>query len=389
MAKGLVLAGGGAKGSYQVGVYKALEELGWRPDIITGTSVGCLNGAMFATGQWLVARDMWLTIDTRDVIADPPPPRPGSELWNVLQDVVRQGGMDVTPLEGIVDRVLDEDALRKSPIRLGLVTVNRRSMRPLEVSIDQIPPGQARDYLLASAACFPAFAPRQIDGEEFIDGGYSDNMPIGLAQRMGADEVVAVDVDGVGLVRKAPEDVAVTYVRSYWDLGAILTFDPEQAARNMVLGYNDCYRAFDRVLGTAYSLRAGQEQALAEGFARPYAALLRRVIAANPSVTFAEQQAIAPMERTADSDAQRVLAPLERACELAGVDPLPLYTAQELFASFLQRADPALAEKFAPLFEPEAGLCLKEAAWAAASPGEFLQALVFKSLTVQKEGEDP
>ena len=46
--KALVLAGGGARGSYQVGVWRALTELGWNPQIITGTSVGSLNGAMFA-----------------------------------------------------------------------------------------------------------------------------------------------------------------------------------------------------------------------------------------------------------------------------------------------------------------------------------------------------
>ena len=44
--KALVLAGGGARGSYQVGVWRALMELDWHPQIITGTSVGSLNGAM-------------------------------------------------------------------------------------------------------------------------------------------------------------------------------------------------------------------------------------------------------------------------------------------------------------------------------------------------------
>ena len=71
MIKGLVLAGGGAKGSYQVGVWKALQELGWRPDIITGTSVGSLNGAMFALDLYEVARDMWLSIDDDDVMTLP------------------------------------------------------------------------------------------------------------------------------------------------------------------------------------------------------------------------------------------------------------------------------------------------------------------------------
>ena len=69
--KALVLAGGGARGSYQVGVWRALTELGWRPQIITGTSVGSLNGAMFALDLYETARDMWLTIRSQDVMELP------------------------------------------------------------------------------------------------------------------------------------------------------------------------------------------------------------------------------------------------------------------------------------------------------------------------------
>mgnify|MGYP000801348061 CR=1 FL=1 len=54
--KALVLAGGGARGSYQVGVWRALMELDWHPQIITGTSVGSLNGAMFVLDQYETAR---------------------------------------------------------------------------------------------------------------------------------------------------------------------------------------------------------------------------------------------------------------------------------------------------------------------------------------------
>ena len=49
--RALVLAGGGAKGSYQVGVWQALQEIGWTPDIITGASVGALNGCLFTMGK--------------------------------------------------------------------------------------------------------------------------------------------------------------------------------------------------------------------------------------------------------------------------------------------------------------------------------------------------
>ena len=154
--KALVLAGGGARGSYQVGVWRALTELGWNPQIITGTSVGSLNGAMFALDLYETARDMWTSIRSQDVMELPEETRNLTELHQFLRDVVRAGGMDVTPLEEIVERVLDEDALRASPIRFGLVTVEKRGLKPRELPLEEIPKGKVKDYLLASAACFPA-----------------------------------------------------------------------------------------------------------------------------------------------------------------------------------------------------------------------------------------
>ena len=150
--KALVLAGGGARGSYQVGVWRALTELGWRPQIITGTSVGSLNGAMFALDLYETARDMWMSIRSQDVMELPEENADLSELHAFLREVVRDGGMDVTPLEEIVERVLDEDALRASPIRFGLVTVEKRGLKPRELTLEDIPAGKVKDYLLASAA---------------------------------------------------------------------------------------------------------------------------------------------------------------------------------------------------------------------------------------------
>ena len=199
--KALVLAGGGARGSYQVGVWRALTELGWRPQIITGTSVGSLNGAMFALDLYETARDMWLTIRSQDVMELPAEDAPLPELHAFLKDAVTQGGMDVTPLEEIVERVLDEEKLRKSPIRLGLVTVEQKTLKARELPLEDIPEGKVKDYLLASAACFPALRAHTIDGVSYLDGGYRDNMPTALAQKMGAEELVCVDLEGVGITR--------------------------------------------------------------------------------------------------------------------------------------------------------------------------------------------
>ena len=75
---------------------------------------------MFVLDQYETARDMWLAIRSKDVMELPEEDADLSALHQFLRSVVKAGGMDVTPLEEIVERVLDEDALRASPIRFGL-----------------------------------------------------------------------------------------------------------------------------------------------------------------------------------------------------------------------------------------------------------------------------
>ena len=219
--RGLVLAGGGARGSYQIGVWRALEELGWRAGIVTGTSVGCLNGALYVLGQYEMARDMWLSIRSGDVMTLPAPGSGLGGLGEAVRQFVAEGGLDVSPLEQIVSLVLDEKELRASPIRFGLVTVEKKGLKPRELSLEEIPQGKLRDYLLASSACFPALRARTIDGVEYLDGGYADNMPAGLAARLGAEELVCVDLEGVGITKPNRTGLPTLVIRSHWELGEI------------------------------------------------------------------------------------------------------------------------------------------------------------------------
>ena len=322
--KALVLAGGGARGSYQVGVWRALTELGWHPQIITGTSVGSLNGAMFALDLYETARDMWTSIRSQDVM-ELPEETNLTELHQFLRDIVREGGMDVTPLEEIVERVLDEDALRASPIRFGLVTVEKRGLKPRELPLEEIPEGKVKDYLLASAACFPALRAKQIDGVQFLDGGYRDNMPTALAQKMGAEELVCVDLEGVGITLPNRTGLPTTMVRSYWELGDILHFDPDTAKRNIELGYYDTLRAFGRLRGCAYAIaKSGASDADAAAFRKRFDAVQKAVKAKYP-VTLTADLAL----RLANmKDAET--APLEAAAEDVGVDPAHYYTVEQL-----------------------------------------------------------
>ena len=372
--RALVLAGGGARGSYQVGVWRALTELGWNPQIITGTSVGSLNGAMFALDLYETARDMWTSIRSQDVMELPEETRNLTELHQFLRDVVRAGGMDVTPLEEIVERVLDEDALRASPIRFGLVTVEKRGLKPRELPLEEIPKGKVKDYLLASAACFPALRAKQIDGVQFLDGGYRDNMPTALAQKMGAEELVCVDLEGVGITLPNRTGLPTTMVRSYWELGDILHFDPDTARRNMELGYYDTLRAFGRLRGCAYAVAKNEQTAQdAAEFRQRFDAVQKAVKAKYP-VTLTADLAL-KLANMQDAE----LAPLEAAAEDVGVDPTRYYTVETLAKAFLETCDRTRIEGFEPLFEGSGNAA--QAAWAALLPNTFLQALVFRTLT--------
>ena len=373
--KALVLAGGGARGSYQVGVWRALMELDWHPQIITGTSVGSLNGAMFVLDLYETARDMWLTIRSKDVMELPEDNADLSALHSFLRRVVKAGGMDVSPLEEIVERVLDEDALRKAEIRFGLVTVEQRGLKPRELPLEQIPEGRVKDYLMASAACFPALQARDIDGVKFLDGGYSDNMPTGLAKDMGAEELVCVDLEGVGITRPNLTGLPTTMIRSYWELGDILHFDPDTARRNIELGYYDTLRAFGRLRGCAYAVDNGPESSAdAEAFRSRFDAVQKMVRDKYPVTLTADAALLlSKMKDTA-------LAPLETVAEDVGVDPAQYYTTRSLGEAFLAKCDRARMESFAPLFAGSADAA--RAAMAAILPNTFLQALVYWTLTV-------
>ena len=372
--KALVLAGGGARGSYQVGVWRALTELGWNPQIITGTSVGSLNGAMFALDLYETARDMWTSIRSQDVMELPEETRNLTELHQFLRDVVRAGGMDVTPLEEIVERVLDEDALRASPIRFGLVTVEKRGLKPRELPLEEIPKGKVKDYLLASAACFPALRAKQIDGVQFLDGGYRDNMPTGLAQKMGAEELVCVDLEGVGITLPNRTGLPTTMVRSYWELGDILHFDPDTARRNIELGYYDTLRAFGRLRGCAYAVAKNEQTAQGAAAFRQRFDAVQKAVKAKYPVTLTADLAL-KLANMQDAE----LAPLEAAAEDVGVDPTRYYTVETLAKAFLETCDRTRIEGFEPLFEGSGNAA--QAAWAALLPNTFLQALVCRTLT--------
>ncbi len=276
----LVLGGGGSRGAYEIGVWRALREHGEAFSVVTGTSVGALNGAIIAQDDYDLAVDVWSTITTEMILSidssscDKTLRERLSRFGLFAREIAANKGADSTPLRTLLYRVLDEDKIRASAMRFGLVTVKLPELSPRALFADEIPRGELIDYILASAACFPAMQKQVIGDKAYIDGGYFDNLPIELASRGGAEHVIAVDVHGIGICRR-PENVdhaRIHLITTAWNLGSILLFDAANARRNMELGYLDTLKSFGKLDGKLYALEKGEAAKLRPATERLHAA---------------------------------------------------------------------------------------------------------------------
>lgn len=263
---GLVLEGGGSKGSYQIGACKALHEMNIEISCVAGTSVGALNGAMIVQNDLEKAYDMWYNIspsmimNLSDEEIDEPvknnykPDNFNSKLRKIKKIIVEKG-LDISPLINTVSNVILEDKIRSSKIDFGIVTVDLTERKAIEVYKENIPKGKLVDYLIASAS-FPGFKLQTIDGKLFIDGGFYNALPINLVKDKGCKDIIVirtfalgrkrrVDTSGLNLINIAPSE----------NLGAILDFTGERARKNLFLGYYDAIKAFKNLKGRQYYIK--------------------------------------------------------------------------------------------------------------------------------------
>ncbi len=251
----LVLSGGGSRGAYEAGAWQALTELGIQIDIVTGTSVGAINGAMVVQGDLDNTVRLWKEIETH-MIFDVPE---GTQPREYAREIVFHKGAGTSGLKKLLKKYIDEETLRSAPADFGVVIVELPTFTPHYVYKEEMKPGQLLDYILASASLYPAIHSCKIDGKEYIDGGYADVMPVQMALDKGADEVIAVYLNAVGIVdRKALQATPnLTLIESKWDLGSTLIFDTDNARRIMRLGYLDAMKAYHVFDGEYYTFARG------------------------------------------------------------------------------------------------------------------------------------
>ncbi|OFV72242.1 patatin-like phospholipase family protein [Acetobacterium wieringae] len=261
---GLVLSGGGAKGAFEMGVWKALKECDYSLGAVIGTSVGALNAAMIAQDDYDIAMEFWsnLTInqvlDLNEIMTNTYVDQWSKESFDVFRNgfltALFSDGLDISPLRDNLTRLICEDSIRNSPIRFGLVTVDITSLKPRQLMIDDIPQGQLIDYLLASAA-LPIFQKQEIDGKTYLDGGFFDNVPINFMLEQNFSQIISVEFPAPGMRKWVRDNNAeIITVNNSEFLGGILNFDTRQIEQNIQLGYLDAMKVFGALNGKHYYL---------------------------------------------------------------------------------------------------------------------------------------
>lgn len=260
----LVLSGGGAKGVYHLGVWKALKELGIGVEAVVGTSIGALAGALMVQGAD-DALEVIVGSLSLEMVVDLPPEllhegrlrldkRALAAAQDVFRKAVNRGGLDTGPLRRLLGQAIDEQAIRASGLDLGLVTVHLGDFSPRELFLDHIEPGRLVDYLMASAA-FPGFESPVIGGQKFLDGGLYDNVPYAAARNRGHRRLIVSDARGLGLNRRPEIAGTVTaLIQASVPMGGVFDFDREFLNAYQLLGYLDTLRTFGRLGGRWYFL---------------------------------------------------------------------------------------------------------------------------------------
>lgn len=263
---GLVLEGGGARGAYQIGAWKALREEGIKIKGVAGASVGSLNGAFICMNDLQKAEEIWSTItysrvlDVEDGLIDSLKSLDVKSLnfGEVISDakrILQEKGLDITPLKKLIADTVDEDKIRKSSCELFATTFSVTDRKEMNVDVKEAPEGTIADVLLASAY-FPGFKNEKLGGKTYMDGGSVNNVPVNVLTDRGYKDIIVIRIYGIG-VDKAwlldlPEDVHVYRIAPDRNLGGILEFDAKRARRNMQLGYYDAKRFLYGFAGRKY-----------------------------------------------------------------------------------------------------------------------------------------
>lgn len=297
MKYALALAGGGTRGAFEVGVYKALRELGIEISAICGTSIGAVNGALFASGT--DGEEYWKEITPDDVAQIK-----GNNLFSPASLLsamkkLTEGGVDASAFKKSLAEAIDEKKVRNSGIDYGLCTYRLDTKKREELFLENIPDGRLCEYIMASAS-FPLFKPTVIDAVSYSDGGIANNLPENMLIERGYDTIISVSVKGPGFVRAVDRCGVniIDIVCKNPEIG-VMEFDRESIDLSIKSGYFECMHIFGQVAGDEYAIEKSSYNTARKAFG------------------------------------PHIISGLESAAKMCQIDPYRIYTFDELLGEVL------------------------------------------------------
>jgi len=269
---GLVLSGGGAKGAYQIGVFKALYELHLQKiiNIISGTSIGALNGALFLMDDYKLLTEVWEEA-TYDNFLYLEKNRHTHSFRTALRSLLNQNWEDLSfqdyllnqnlslfsqnGLAKIIDKYLDFEKIQSHNKKLFACAYNINRRRPEYFLLNTLDAVTAKNALLASAAIPFIYESVKINAEIYSDGGVnnplfedknSDNVPVKPVFECGCNIIILVHLDYDDCLDPAFRNQHTTFIEIYpstplenWLGTGTLNFNQQSVTEKITLGYRD------------------------------------------------------------------------------------------------------------------------------------------------------
>lgn len=287
----IALEGGGAKGAYQIGVVKALCDMGLKYNAVAGTSVGAINGAMLAMRCVDEAVELWKKISFTDVmdVDEKMMEEFFTYKWSVqdvpkfnrfIKKTISEKGINTEPLNRLLSIYVDEDKIRKSDVDFYTMTYANDRHCGLAVDMKKLPKGQMADMVKASSY-FPLFKHELICGERFTDGYKADLIPVKVLADNNYKDILVIRVRGFGRVLKPDnaDELNVYRIEPPKEaLGLMLDFNPKRVRYEMKLGYLDGLKQTPNFYGNRYCIQRTMTNKEAYGVLRKnYPFMMRRI----------------------------------------------------------------------------------------------------------------
>ena len=344
---GLVFDGGGARGAYQIGAWKALVEAGIKVNAVAGTSVGALNGALVCMGDVEKAEHIWKTIKfSRVMDVDDDWMERLFDKENTLGELlgefwrrIREGGVDIAPLRELIHTAIDEKKVRESEVEFCLLTFSLSEFKKLDLSVKDIPENLLEDFLLASAYLL-GFKNEKLHGKKYLDGGIVNNVPVDSLIDRGYTDIIEIRIYGPGRERrvKMQEGVNIYQIAPRVKLGSILEFREKRSRQNLKIGYYDAKRLVYNLEGTIYYISDMYDECYYEEKFEDI-----------PDSRRAELVSMLKLSHK-QTDKELYMAMLEASAKLMRVPKYEVYTVEQLAEKVIERYERYRNQQSLPFF---------------------------------------